>query len=104
MSTPYKASLSAPLLARIWNEDGVWNVSAFDLPIVSYGDDLDEARVHFGEAVESHFAALASLGRLDSTIAHLRLLAESRDFLEQRAQPQTLIENFPVPAARLQAA
>ncbi len=27
-----------PLLARIWQEDDVWNMSAFDLPIVACGE------------------------------------------------------------------
>ncbi len=104
MSTPDQTYPNTPLLARLWNEDGIWNISAFDLPIVAYGNDLNEARAHFAEAVESHLSALASLGRLDATLAALRHLAASRDFLEQRAQPATLIVNFPLPAPRLQAA
>jgi hypothetical protein len=83
-----------PLLARIWREDDVWNVSAFDLPIVAYSERIEEARTNFEEAVNSHFQALAALDRLENVASSLRDLATQRGFYEERIKPRVLVENF----------
>ena len=57
-----KGTICIPILVRIWHEDGVWNVSAFDLPIVIFDEDLEQARKYFGEATCSHFMTLEELG------------------------------------------
>jgi predicted RNase H-like HicB family nuclease len=93
-----------PLLARIWQEDNVWNMSAFDLPIVAYGKGIEDARKNFEEAVESHLQALASLGRLDDVAASLRSLASERAFYEERMKPHSLVESFSFRTPHKQAA
>ncbi len=87
-------SIEVPLLARIWHEDDVWNVSAFDLPIVAYSENIEDARANFEEAVNSHFEALATLNRLESVAASLGSLAAQRGFYEERVKPHTLVESF----------
>ena len=87
-------SSAVPLLARIWHEDDVWNVSAFDLPIVAYSETIDGARANFEEAVSSHFEALQSLKRLEAVSASLRTLAAARGFYEERVTPHVLVESF----------
>jgi predicted RNase H-like HicB family nuclease len=86
--------IEVPVLARLWHEDDVWNVSAFDLPIVAYGEGLEEARANFEEAVQGHFQALAELKRLDAVIQSLGGLAEEQGFYEQRMKPHVLVETF----------
>ena len=56
-----------PILVRIWHEDGVWNLSAFDLPIVVFDEDLEQARAYFGEAICSHFLTLNERSQLEKT-------------------------------------
>jgi hypothetical protein len=93
-STRQPGEIEVPLLARIWLEDDVWNVSAFDLPIVAYSERIEDARANFEEAVNSHFEALASLNRLDNVANSLRDLATQRGFYEERVKPHVLVENF----------
>lgn len=81
-----------PILVRIWHEDGVWNVSAFDLPIVVFDENLDQARSYFMEATCSHFMTLAELGRLDEIANQLIGIAKERGFYENRIKPRQLVE------------
>jgi hypothetical protein len=83
------------ILAKIWEEDKVWNVSAFDLPVVSFGNTMREAQKSFEDAVESHFMALADLHRIESTVRTLQNLALQRDFYEARMTPHVTVQNFP---------
>lgn len=87
-----------PILARLWQEDGVWNVSAFDAPIVAYGENLDEARSNFIEAVQCHFQALKHFNELHEAAANLRSIAEQHGFYADRVRPQTLLEDFSLAA------
>ncbi len=93
-SIQQSGEMEVPLLARIWREDDVWNVSAFDLPIVAYSERIEEARENFEEAVNSHFEALAALNRLENVASSLRDLATQRGFYEERVKPHVLVENF----------
>lgn len=86
--------LCIPILVRIWHEDGVWNLSAFDLPIVVFDDDLEKARQYFGEAVCSHFMTLHSLGKVDKTAKELIKIAKERGFYENRIKPRQLVERI----------
>ena len=88
--------IGVPILARIWHEDEVWNVSAFDVPVMAYGDDFDRARANFEEAVLSHFQALQHFGELDQVASDLRSRAEEMGFYTSRVRPKTLIENFAI--------
>jgi len=83
-----------PILVRIWREDGVWNVSAFDLPIVVFDEDLERARQYFGEAACSHFMALMDLGMAEKTANELVKIAKRRGFYERRIRPRELVERI----------
>jgi hypothetical protein len=72
------------ILSRAWAEDGVWNVSAFDLPVAVFGTTLEEAQRHFDDAIVTHFFGLQELGKVDSTIKCLQDLAEERGFFAER--------------------
>jgi hypothetical protein len=87
-------SMCIPILVRIWHEDGVWNLSAFDLPIVVYDEDLEKARLYFGEAACSHFMTLKERGKLEKTAIELLKIARKRGFYEQRVQPRQLVERL----------
>jgi hypothetical protein len=67
-----------PVLCRFWQEDGVWNGSAHDLPIAVYGDSLEQAQGHLDEAIISHLNALEKLGKVDPVISELMRLADER--------------------------
>jgi hypothetical protein len=88
------STLAVPVLARIWHEDSVWNISAFDLPIVAYGNELEEARDNFEEALICHFEALNQLHRVKNVAENLIALAQERGFYEQRIQPRQTVEQF----------
>jgi hypothetical protein len=83
-----------PILVRIWHEDGVWNLSAFDLPIVVFDEDLEQARAYFGEAICSHFLTLNERGKLEKTATELLKIAQKRGFYEQRLQPRQMVERL----------
>lgn len=87
-------TLCIPILVRIWQEDGVWNVSAFDLPIVVFDEDIEKARQYFGEAACSHFMTLHSLGKAEKTAKYLINLAKERGFYESRIRPKELVERI----------
>jgi predicted RNA binding protein YcfA (HicA-like mRNA interferase family) len=87
-------TLAVPVLARIWHEDSIWNISAFDLPIVAYGDELEEARTNFEEALIDHFQSLAKLNRLHTVASNLITIAQDRGFYEQRIKPRQVVEKF----------
>ncbi|HUV95848.1 MAG TPA: hypothetical protein VMV98_00120, partial [Acidobacteriaceae bacterium] len=83
-----------PILVRIWHEDGVWNLSAFDLPIVVFDEDLERARRYFEEATCSHFLTLMERGKLERTATELLKIAKKRGFYEQRLQSRQLVERL----------
>jgi hypothetical protein len=86
--------MTIPILVRVWQEDGVWNLSAFDIPIVVFDEDLEQARKYFEEAACSHFLTLASLGKLETTATELLKIAKERGFYEERIKPRQLVERF----------
>jgi len=66
----------------------------FDVPIAAYGDDIDEARSNFEEAVVCHFQALKHFNELRETVTKLRALVSERGFYSARVQPHALVEDF----------
>jgi hypothetical protein len=91
---PRRIPKEIPILVRIWHEDEVWNLSAFDLPIVVFDRDLEQARIYFGEAICSHFFTLKERGKLKETATELLKIAQKRGFYEQRLQPRQLVERL----------
>ena len=75
-----KPSLAVPVLCRFWEEDGVWNGAAHDLPVAAFGKTLQQAQKHLGDALEAHFEALHELGKVQATIEKLRRISHDRTF------------------------
>jgi len=86
--------IGVPMLAKLWNEDDVWNVSAFDMPVVAYGNTIDEARQNFEEALACHFEALQQFHELEDVARTLKAKAEEYDFYRERLRSRTMIEDF----------
>lgn len=95
---PSPAHVGVPILARFWQEDGVWNASAFDLAVVVFGNTFEEAQQNFEKALDSHFDLLVEMGRAKATIDRLRQLAMERGFYEQRIKPRETVSTFEVPS------
>ena len=76
--TKKKGKVKVPVLCRFWQEDGVWNGSAHDLPIAVCGDSLKEAQSNLDDAIISHLNSLERLGRIDPVINELMRLADER--------------------------
>lgn len=87
------------ILARVWQEDGVWNASAFDLPIAVFGSTPDDAVKNFSEALDLHFEVLAELDKLRDTVKRLKALAQDRAFYQDRIRERQFVQQFPLPAA-----
>ena len=83
-----------PILARMWQEDDVWNVSAFDLPVVAFGEDFRGAQAAFEDALLSHFEVLAELGILQATMDKLIHAAHAGDFWPSRVRPKETVHRF----------
>lgn len=92
------AHVGVPILVRFWQEDGVWNASAFDLSVAVFGDNFDDARQHFEEALDSHFDLLVEMGRAKDTIDRLKKLADVRGFYEERMNSRETVSRFEVPS------
>jgi predicted RNase H-like HicB family nuclease len=86
-----------PILVRFWQEDGVWNASAFDLAVAVFGDTFEEARSNFEVALDSHFALLVDMGRAVATVRRLKRIAKDRGFYADRMKPRQTVEQFEIP-------
>ena len=64
-----------PVFCKIWEEDGVFNAVAEDLPIAVFGKTHEEAQKNLGDAILTHLEALMELRKLDEAIEHLRFEA-----------------------------
>jgi predicted RNase H-like HicB family nuclease len=85
--------LALPILVRLCERDGVWNVGAFDLPVAAFGNTLDEARKNFEEALDAHFELLVEMKRAKAVIERLRRVARDRGFYD-RIKPRETVEKF----------
>jgi hypothetical protein len=74
-----QVGVSVSVLAKLWPEDGVWNASAFDLPVAAYGHSIEQAQANFEEAIRAHFDALEALGKVDSTVVQLLSAQANRE-------------------------
>lgn len=74
-------SNATPFLCRFWEEDGVWNGVAQDLPVAVFGETLDEALDNMKAALESHFAAVSRAGEAERTLEHLKARAAEYGWL-----------------------
>lgn len=84
--------LQIPVLLRVWQEEGVWNGEAVDLPVAVFGDTFEETVRALHDAVISHLETLQEVGTLDETIHILRVCARQRRFtLDDMGSNQSLI-------------
>jgi predicted RNase H-like HicB family nuclease len=60
--------VEVPVLCRIWEEQGVFNGIAEDLPVAVFGKTLEEAQSNLRDAVISHFDALRELHKLQAEV------------------------------------
>ena len=82
-----------PVLCRFWDEDGVCNGEAVDLPVAVFGANFEEAKKHLGEAVISHLETLQEIGTLENTILTLRAKARKDKVCIQDMSPnQSLVK------------
>jgi predicted RNase H-like HicB family nuclease len=70
--------IEVPVLCRFWQEDGVWNASTEELPIVVFGNTFEETQKHMSDAIVAHLNSLQKLGALPATVELLRTLARER--------------------------
>ncbi len=64
-----------PILLRFWEEDGVWNGEAVNLPVAVFGTTFEESRQNMHDAVISHLQTLNEVGTLMDTISMLKQCA-----------------------------
>jgi predicted RNase H-like HicB family nuclease len=88
-------SLSIFVLVRFWPEDGVWNASAMDIPVVVCGNSFEDAQNNFEQALMAHFETLADVNQVKKTINRLTKAAKDRGFYD-RIRPRETFEKFPV--------
>jgi predicted RNase H-like HicB family nuclease len=72
--------LEIPVSLRLWQEDGVWNGEAADLPIAVFGETFESAVENLHQAVMSHLEALLEIGKLEETAHILRACARNHRF------------------------
>jgi predicted RNase H-like HicB family nuclease len=94
---------AVPILVQLWAEDGVWNASAFDLPVAAFGDTYEDARKNFDDALDSHIALLMELDRYTATLKRLKRIAKERGFYEDRIKPGLAVEQFDIPRQEMEA-
>lgn len=69
-----------PVLCRIWEEQGVFNGVAEDLPVAVFGKTYEEAQNNLRDAIISHLEALRELDKLQPVVEHLRRQARETHF------------------------
>jgi predicted RNase H-like HicB family nuclease len=69
-----------PVLCRIWEEQGVFNGIAEDLPVAVFGKTHEEAQSNLKDAIISHLEALKELHKLQPVVEHLRSQARETHF------------------------
>ena len=70
-----------PIICRFWQEDGVWNGEAVDIPIATFGDTFEEAMQGLKEGIVSHFNASAQVGSVQELIDTVEQIAVDRGLL-----------------------
>jgi predicted RNase H-like HicB family nuclease len=76
-------AVEVPVLCRIWEEQGIFNGVAEDLPVAVFGETYEEARQNLRDAVISHLEALRQLQQLNPVVEHLRRQAREGYFSPQ---------------------
>ena len=77
---PSEIVVEIPVLCRIWEEQGVFNGVAEDLPVAVFGKTHEEAQNNLRDAILSHLEALRELHQLQPVVEHLRNQARETQF------------------------
>jgi predicted RNase H-like HicB family nuclease len=81
-----------PVLLRFWQDDGVWNGVAVDLPVAVFGSTFEDAAHNLQDAVISHLETLQEVGSLQDTIHLLRACARNQRLsIDEMAMNQPLV-------------
>lgn len=81
-----------PILLRFWEEEGVWNGEAVDLPVAVFGRSFEETTRNLQDAVISHLETLKEIGTLKETVATLRACArQHRVSVDEMALNQPMV-------------
>lgn len=81
-----------PVLLRFWEEDGVWNGEAVDLPVAVFGKSFEETTRNLQEAVISHLETLKEIGTLKEAVDALRMCArQHRVSVDEMALNQPMV-------------
>ena len=60
-----KDSTKISILCKFWEEDGVWNATAMDLPVAVFGETFEEALGNMSDALDSHVSAMINAGKIE---------------------------------------
>lgn len=72
-----------PVFCKIWEEQGVFNGIAEDLPVAVFGKTYEETQSNLADAIISHLEALRELNKLKETVEYLRSQARETCFSPQ---------------------
>ena len=70
-----------PVICKFWQEDGVWNGEAVDLPIAVFGKTFEEALDSLKEGIVSHFNASVQVGSIQELINTVEQIAVDKGLL-----------------------
>jgi predicted RNase H-like HicB family nuclease len=88
------------VFVRFWEEDGIWNASAVDLPVAAFGKNLKEAKNNFGDAIMTHFDTLQELGKLEEVVRQLRRKPEDCKAFAENITSDEFVSKFKAPLRR----
>lgn len=91
---PAETGREIPVFCKIWEEQGIFNGIAEDLPIAVFGHTHEEAQKHLSDAIISHLEALKELGKLDETVERLRSRSREICFSPQELPPNEAFFRF----------
>ncbi len=77
---PAEIVVEIPVLCRIWEEQGVFNGIAEDLPVAVFGKTHEEAESNLRDAIIAHLEALQELHQLQPVVDQLRSQARETNF------------------------
>jgi len=81
-----------PVLCNLWQEDGVWNGVADDLPVAVFGATFEEAQANLCQALMSHLEALQEVGKLEETVALTEAQAQDTAKQAREARVKALLD------------
>ncbi|MGO9211234.1 MAG: type II toxin-antitoxin system HicB family antitoxin [Terriglobales bacterium] len=75
------------VLCKAWQEDGVWNAVAEDLPVAVFGNTFEQARDNLHDAILSHLESAQEMGTLQLVADELLRRASEWSFTMAEMPP-----------------